>query len=141
MKKVTSAVSMRTMVALTVLGLIGFSACTESFEERCRREAREYNEKQCPRRLDDLVTIDSMAYIEQPQGFAYYYTVDYDSTETELFTDSLKELFIEQLHQNVRNDIKMKTYKEKGFTFSYTYFSRATGDVLMQAAFGPEDYR
>ena len=128
-------------VALLLAVAAVVSACAESFEDRCRREAREYTEKQCPRRLDDFVTVDSMAYIEQPQGFAYYYSVNDDAGDADLLTDDIKEEFLNHLRQNVRKDITMKTYKEKGFYFTYKYYSKATGDVFIEATFGPEDYR
>ena len=41
--------------------LLGFCACHfESFDERCAREAREYTEKQCPRRMDQYTLMDSL---------------------------------------------------------------------------------
>lgn len=124
-----------------VTAAVALTACTESFEERCRREAREYTEKQCPRALDSFVTIDSMAYIPNPQGFTYYYTVNDDGEMGELFTEDVKEEFLNQLRSNVRQDISMKSYKEKGFILSYCYRSKVDGSIFMQASFGPEDYR
>ena len=127
---------------ITVLESATFlSSCTESFEDRCRREAREYTEKQCPRRLDDFITIDSMVYVEQPQGFAYYYTVNDEGMETDSIPDEIKEQFINEMRQRVRNDLNIKSYKEKGFTFTYKYVFQATGDVFVEATFGPEDYK
>ena len=128
------------MLCVAVAALV-LTACTESFEDRCRREAREYTEKQCPRVLDSFVTIDSMAYIAEPQGFTYYYTVNDDGEMGELFTDAVKEEFLNQLRSNVRKDLSMKSYKEKGFILSYCYRSKVDGSVFMEASFGPEDYR
>ena len=43
--------------------LLGVCACHfESFDERCAREAREYTEKQCPRRMDQYTLMDSLTY-------------------------------------------------------------------------------
>ena len=117
------------------------SSCTERFEDRCRREAREYTEKQCPRRLDDFVTIDSMTYVEQPQGFAYCYSLNDEESATDSIPQEIIDQFVEQMRQRVRNDLTMKSYKEKGFTFTYRYFSHATGVVLFEASFGPKDYQ
>lgn len=129
-------------VLFGLMALVAFaSSCTESFEERCRRETREFNEKQCPRKLDEYVTIDSMAYVEQPQGFVYYYTLSDEGIKEGYMTDEIKEQFIDQMRQKVRSDINMKTYKEKGFTFTYIYRSRAQGTLLFDASFGPEDYQ
>ena len=37
------------IVAMTAVG------CTESFEDRCRREAKEYSERECPRMVDTFI--------------------------------------------------------------------------------------
>jgi len=44
------------------------------------------------------------------------------------------------LRDNVRKDIKMRRYKEKGFEFTYQYRNKSDGDIFVEATFGPEDY-
>ena len=85
--------------------LLGFCACHfESFDERCAREAREYTEKQCPRRMDQYTLMDSLTYDDHSRTLNYYYTL------------------------------------EKGISFSYYYYSKASGKVRFQVRFTPEDY-
>ena len=50
--------------------------------------------------------------------------------------ESLKDL----LRKNVVNSVDLKSYKEKGISFSYYYYSKASGKVRFQARFTPEDY-
>ena len=57
--------------------LLGFCACHfESFDERCAREAREYTEKQCPRRMDQYTLMDSLTYDDHSRTLNYYYTLE-----------------------------------------------------------------
>ena len=128
------------LICLTSVA-VSLTSCTESFEERCKREAREYTEKQCPRQLDNVVTIDSMSYENDPQGFVYYYTVNDIEEKFDSITEEVRENFTSHLRDNVRKDLNMKTYKERNFTFTYRYYSRATGELLINAVLTPEDYR
>ena len=50
--------------------------------------------------------------------------------------ESLKDL----LRKNVINSVDLKSYKEKGISFSYYYYSKASGKVRFQVRFTPEDY-
>lgn len=116
-------------------------ACTESFEERCRREAREYSERECPRMIEKFIRMDSMTFVNEPVGFVYYYTVLGEFDNKALLSDELVETFRAELLNNIRNDINMKRYKEKGFTFTYSYQSGSTGEPFIEASFGPDDYK
>ena len=126
--------------SLFTLSFFALVACTESFEDRCRREAREFTEKQCPRAVDKFILLDSMTFTEDPVGFAYHYRVSGELDNPDLLTDAQMEQFRQQLLKNVRTDISLKQYKEKGFTFGYYYTSASTGKPFTQAVFGPEDY-
>ena len=120
-------------------GLVATS-CQESFEERCAREAREYTEKQCPRRMDPYTMMDSLTYDKASRTLYYYYTLegllDNDTVMTTQTYDALEDL----LRKNVVNSVDLKTYKEKGINFAYCYYSKASGKVRFQVRFTPEDY-
>ena len=124
-----------------LLVLLVAVSCTESFEDRCRREAREYTERMCPRAMTPGMIMDSMTFVSNPIGFNYYYTLDGDLDDPELLTDDVLETFHEELLKNLRQDISLKKYKERDFTFTYTYYSRSTGEMLTEAAFTPEEYK
>lgn len=120
--------------ALAVMG------CTESFEDRCRREAREFTERQCPRLVDKYIIIDSMTYVAEPAGFTYHYRVQGELDNPEILTEEALNVFTSSLLDQVRKDISLKPYKERGFHFTYRYISSATGKLFTEAEFGPEDY-
>ena len=103
-------------------------------------EAREYTEKQCPRRMDQYTLMDSLTYDEHSRTLNYYYTLegvlDNDTVMNAQACESLKNL----LRKNVVNSVDLKSYKEKGISFSYCYYSKASGKVRFQVRFTPEDY-
>jgi len=116
------------------------SSCTESFSDRCRREAKEYSERECPRMVEQFIRMDSMTYVEEPQGFTYYYSVVGELDNPELLTPEAIEAFRTQLLESIRNDLHMKRYKDKGFVLTYQYISDSTGKDFIKVSFGPEDY-
>lgn len=127
---------------LTALLLVLLASCTESFSDRCRREAKEYTERECPRLEHQYVIMDSMTYSDDPQGFTYHYRF------TEALLDSgatidpeLLEQLGEHIRQGLRQNITLKTYKERDFTFTYRYLSARSDSLLFQVSFGPEDYK
>ena len=135
----TRKMKKKTILLLPALwGLM--AACQENFDERCAREAREYTEKQCPRRMDICTIMDSLTYDEATHTLNYYYTL-----EGELDTDSMMNKencgkIEDLLRKNIINSVELKTYKENGINFSYCYHSKTTGKARLQVRFTPEDY-
>ena len=131
----------KTNHVLFLCAALTMTACDfESFDERCAREAKEYTEKQCPRRMDICTDMDSLTYDLETHTLNYYYTV-----EGELDTDSMMNeencgKIEELLRKNVINSVELKTYKENGINFSYCYHSKTTGKVRFKACFTPKDY-
>ena len=118
------------------------SSCGENFEERCRREARDFTTKQCPRRLDECTTLDSMVFIDAPVGFEYCYSVSNQLDNDSTYADAGRvDEFRESLVQNIRSDIGLRQCKEHGFTFTYTYTSASTGRMLMKHVVTSDDYK
>ena len=116
------------------------SSCTESFGDRCRREAEEFTARQCPRLLSEFIVLDSMVYVDEPQGFGYYHTVRGELDNDSLLTSESMANFKEVLLQEIRKDLGLKRYKEHGFTFTYHYISASKGTTFTEASFGPEEY-
>ena len=125
---------------LFILIFFLFTACTESFSDRCRREAREFTERQCPRLIANFIVLDSMTYAEEPQGFTYHYRLQGEWDDPELLTPDILEEFVQNVGKSLREDITLKTYKERGLHFTYRYVSASTGQLYTEATFGPEDY-
>lgn len=135
---------MRRMSLIGLIGLmgsIGLISCTESFEDRCRREAREYTEKQCPRLVEEHIILDSMTYVKAPQGFIYHYRVMGELDNPQLFTADQVDPIIDGMRQNLRENLSLRIYKERGLFFTYRYLSDTTGEPMVDVTFGPEDYR
>ena len=127
--------------SLFTLSLFTLVACTESFSDRCRREAREYTERECPRLEHQFVIMDSMTYNDEPQGFTYHYRLTGDFDKPELLTPEILSAFTEQMQQALRENLTLRAYKERDFTFTYRYLSARTDSLLFQVSFGPEDYK
>ena len=141
----TSPVARHLLLCLSIFQFFNFSfflvSCTESFGERCRREAREYTERQCPRLIDKYIVMDSMTYEDEPQGFTYHQTVQGELDNDSLLTPEALSTFQEELLARIRKDISLRRYKERGFTFTYRYTSASTGKLFTEVSFGPEEYR
>ncbi len=128
-------------LACGLVALLLAASCTESFSERRQREAREFSQRECPRMVDAYIRMDSMAFVADPVGLVYYYTVLGELDNDSLLTPDVVEDFRQRLLENIRNDINMRRDKEEGFTFTYHYTSESTGKTFIEASFGPEDYR
>ena len=53
---------MKGIVVTLMAGAMLLTACQESLEDRCAREAKEFTEKNCPRAVDKEIVLDSMTF-------------------------------------------------------------------------------
>ncbi len=125
------------LAALLLLGSCNY----ETFEEKCAREAREYTEKQCPRRIDPYTVIDSMTFDAPERELTYYYTLEGELDDKELMSADLLTDFETSLCKALVTSVEMKTYKEHGLNFQYTYVSQSTGEVLATVRLTPDMYK
>ena len=58
---------------LFVVFALLLAACQESLEDRCAREAKDYTRKNCPVKLDNTTTLDSMTFERETHTLHYYY--------------------------------------------------------------------
>ena len=49
------------------------TACQESLEDRCAREAKEYTRKNCPAKMDNNSILDSLTFERETHTLHYYY--------------------------------------------------------------------
>ena len=126
-------------LTIVILAVLLLSACQESLEERCEREAREYTEKKCPALIVKNVTIDSMAFDKSTHTMTYYYTLDGVLDDAK----ALKEHNLRgMLHKELKNSTQTQLYKEAGYNFHYVYFStKNNGTKLFEATFHKKDYQ
>ena len=108
----------------------------QSFDEAVAAEVERFNTQEAPKRMEDVMTQDSMSYDIASRTLTYFYTVE--GVGEELFPkDELKE----QILQNIRASITLKTHKEHDVTFRYHYTGRTSQKVLLDAVFTPEEYK
>ena len=115
------------------------SACQESLEQRCAREAMEYSKKNCPAPIAKGVTIDSMSFDVATHTLIYSYTLEGVIDDTATIRKNNPR---EQMLQQLKNATAMKPYKDAGYNFRYTYYSKKKkGEKLFEATFQEKDYR
>ena len=122
------------MVAAVLLGV----SCQESLDDRCERETREFNEKKCPAKIAEGVTIDSLVFEKEKRTLHYFYTFSGKVDDQEVINKANpRKLLVDE----VRNSTSIKTYKDNGFNFRYTYWSASTKKKLADVTVTEKDYR
>ena len=128
---------MKKVFVFACLALL-FAACQESLEDRCAREAKEYTAKNCPARMDQNIILDSLTFERNTHTLHYYYRLT-GIADNEEKLDSLKA--VKTLKDGLKNTTAMKTYKDNGYNFAYTYHSeKDPKKVLFEATFTEKDY-
>ena len=115
------------------------TSCQESLEDRCAREAKEYTAKNCPAKMDQNIIMDSLTFEKQTHTLHYYYRLTgVADREGSLDSIDAKKLLKDML----KNTTSMKTYKDNGYSFAYTYHSeKDPKKVLFETTFTEEDYK
>ena len=114
------------------------TACQETLEEKAAKEAEIYTKKNCPARIADNLTMDSLTYEQQTRTLHYYYTITGAADSVGLLNP---ETARSALLTELKNTTSMMAYKEAGFAFAYTYHSqRHRGTVLYETVFKDKDY-
>ena len=123
---------------LTVMAALLLTACQESLEEKAANEAKLYTKKNCPARIADNLTVDSLTYEPQTRTLHYYYTITGAADSVGLLNP---ETARSALLTELKNTTSMMAFKEAGFAFAYTYHSqRHRGTVLYETVFKAKDY-
>lgn len=124
---------------LLLMSIVLLTACQESLEDRCAREAKEFTEKNCPRAVAQDIVLDSMTFEKSTHTISYMYTLNGALDDTARI-DSVH--FREMLLLEVKNSTNLKLYKDAGYSFRYTYHSeKDSGTKLFEATFRENDYR
>ena len=118
--------------------LLIFAACQESLEDRCARETKEYTRKNCPAKLNDFTTLDSLTFERTTHTLHYYYKL----TGTADSASALAKFDAVSLMRNeLKNSTAMKTYKDNHYRFAYTFNSEKDPQkVLLEVVFTDKDY-
>lgn len=119
------------------LGLLLLTACHESLEDKAAREAEEFTAKNCPVAVSENIINDSMTYEKPTRTIHYYYTISGMADTTAINKQQAKA----ELIKGVKDATSIRTYKEHGFNFAYTYYSaKNKGQVLVDVTVTPKDY-
>lgn len=124
-------------IALTLLCLL---SCQENKLDRIEREAREYTIRNCPKTVDQITVLDSVVFHNDgSMNYTYYYKVTLNDEQRKTFSTILNDIK-EQTIRGVRNSIELKTMKEAGVNFVYTYRAADTGKAIASFSVKKEDY-
>ena len=137
MKKLINTIKRKDFLIIFA-GVLFFTACQESLEERCARECKEYTQKKCPVLVTKDVLLDSVTFDSSKHLTTYYYTVGgvLDNVEM-LEKHDIRNMLLKEL----KNSAAVKLYKDAGYNFRYVYFSaKEKGTQLIEATFRESDY-
>ncbi len=132
----------KTIILVSLSILVGiFCGCKkESLDERIARECADFTKKECPKSIDQWTQMDSTRYTPSDRTVHYFYTVKGKLDVDSIYTEELKDIFHEQLLNNINSSIILREYKEYGCSFHYTYISETTGKTYVEYTFRPGDY-
>ena len=123
---------------IPLVALFLWTACQESLEDRCAREAKEYTAKHCPVLVAQDIIFDSMFFDRSSHLISYAYTVSGILDDAEVIRRNAPR---EHLLMEVKNSTQLKLYKEAGYSFRYIYYSaQKRGTQLFSATFHQSDY-
>lgn len=133
MKHYTLLYILYVLLALPVL-----TACQETLEERCEREAREFTEKKCPYRVNETTVMDSMSFDRASLTLTYSYTLNGLLDDSAVVArNSPHDLLLSEL----KNSTELRLYKEAGYNIRYTFLSASRkGRMLYDTTFKQADY-
>lgn len=115
-----------------------FLGCHESLEEKAAREAKEFTRRNCPMPVSEYIVNDSMTYDKGTRTIHYYYTIKGAADTTAINNAQAKA----ELIKGVKGATSIRTYKENGFNFAYTYYSQKhKGKILLDIRITPADYK
>ena len=123
---------------VSFLAMIVLSACQESLENRCAREAESFTKKNWPAKLSETVTVDSMVFHQATLTIQYYYRLTGMADDSTLVDT---ETWRNQLLSDLKNATSMKPYLDANYNVQYIYHSEShPNQVLFDALFTPDDY-
>lgn len=116
-------------------------SCQESLTERCAREAQIYTSRNCPAKISENITLDSITFFDSDSTICYNYHISgilLDSIENlSQRKDEYKALMLKDL----RASTDLKGYKDAGFNFEYVYLSaKNPKQILLEFKYKKEDY-
>lgn len=117
--------------------VVALCSCQESLEERAAREANDFTRKNCPVKISDVLTTDSLVFDKATHTLHYCLSVSGSADTTVIRKDVLRADMVKSLKSNTA----IRNYKDAGYTFKYTFFStKHRGMVLCEVIITNKDY-
>lgn len=113
------------------------ASCQESLEDRAAREAQEFTRKNCPMKLGNGITTDSLVFNRTSHTLHYCMTVSGPADTTAIRQTTIQKDMIDGLKGNT----SVRSYKDAGYNFMYTFYSeKHKGMKLYEINITPKDY-
>ncbi|MDO5447269.1 MAG: hypothetical protein Q4F34_05795 [Prevotellaceae bacterium] len=126
---------------MTLATMMCFMSCQESLPQRCAREAKTYTEKNCPAKIAECITLDSIVFAEVDSTMQYFYSVT-DLLDSAELMAAHYEVYRTALRKDIRNSTNLKPYKDEKFKFQYVYLSKKKpGKALLSLKYNYDDYK
>lgn len=123
--------------SIAVVALL-LSSCHDSLDDRAEKETKSYTERYCPTTVRDNQRTDSLTFTRSTHTYNYFYTLVGPADNEEVVSKN-KSKVTEALLNSLKNDTRMRAYKEAGFNFHFVYRSGSTGKVLLDVTFTGKD--
>ena len=129
---------MKKIIVFATLALF-LTACQESLEDRCARDAKTYTAKNCPAKMEENIILDSLTFERATHTLHYYYRMTgLADKENALDTAAAAQI----LRDGLKNTTAMKVYKDNGYNFTYTYRSeKDPKKTILEVALTKKDYQ
>lgn len=126
---------------LILAGILAFTSCHESLEDRAAREAREYTEKFCPTPVENFTRTDSIVFEKATRTYHYYCTLSGKMDNADIISQNKVTLHT-QLARSLAQSTNIRAYKDAGFNFAYTCRSESNPKVILyEDVFTRKDYQ
>lgn len=121
--------------------LLFLASCQEKKFDRLERETKDFTERNCPKQIDAMVTLDSLVFHNDGSlDYIYYYSIGMDVEQRRAF-DKMKDYIRESTLKAIRNNIELRIVKESGLNIICLYRDKADGKELVRYTFTKEDYQ
>lgn len=128
-------------LAAVCMFVAGFTACHhDTLEDRAEKETKAYTERYCPTPAQNFQITDSLSFTRATKTLNYYYKFVDKADNEELIAESKPKL-VKLLISQLKEDTKLKAYKDAGYHFHYVYRSKQSGKIVLEATIGPKEYR
>ena len=98
----------------------------------------EYTKKNCPAKIDNNTTLDSLTFDRETHTLHYYYKLTGFADQDGVLE---KVDAVTVLKNELKNSTSLRVYKENKYRFAYTYHSeKDPNKVMLEVVFTDKDY-